>query len=69
MGFMVLVGEKEITLPTGDVIESGLAFRNEFHLTKFCKFDSMMTRDDVSIPPSVRTLPLMIENHKALELN
>jgi hypothetical protein len=38
-GFKVLVSEKDRVLPSGDVIESGLVFRNEFHLSKFAVSD------------------------------
>jgi len=31
-GFRVLVGETDVTLPNGEVVESGMKFRNDFHL-------------------------------------
>lgn len=34
-GFLVLIDEKNRTLPDGTFIESGLAFRNSFHLSKY----------------------------------
>lgn len=38
-GFFVGVNDKDVTLPSGDKIESGTKFRNEFHLTKFAVSD------------------------------
>jgi len=38
-GFLVLVEDRDITLLDGTKIESGLLFRNEFHLSKFAKAD------------------------------
>jgi glutamate dehydrogenase len=31
-GFLVLIGDRDVKLPSGEFIESGLKFRNEFHL-------------------------------------
>lgn len=31
-GYLVLVNENNITLPTGELVESGIHFRNTFHL-------------------------------------
>lgn len=38
-GFKVLIGDKNITLPDGELVTSGLAFRNGFHLHRLCKAD------------------------------
>jgi glutamate dehydrogenase len=38
-GFLVLVSDKDISLPDGSHVESGLHFRNEFHLSKYAKAD------------------------------
>lgn len=38
-GFLVLVGQKDIKLPDGTVVENGTAFRNNFHLNKFAHGD------------------------------
>eukprot|EP01118_Nematostelium_gracile_P016941 TRINITY_DN7114_c0_g1_i4.p1 TRINITY_DN7114_c0_g1~~TRINITY_DN7114_c0_g1_i4.p1 ORF type:complete len:758 (-),score=191.91 TRINITY_DN7114_c0_g1_i4:16-2289(-) len=38
-GFLVLVEDREITLPDGESVESGMLFRNEFHLSKWAKAD------------------------------
>jgi glutamate dehydrogenase len=38
-GFFVSVDQNDVTLPDGTVVESGIAFRNEFHLTKFSTGD------------------------------
>jgi len=34
-GFLVLVEDRDVTLPDGSKVESGLAFRNEFHLMHY----------------------------------
>eukprot|EP01060_Flectonema_neradi_P038198 TRINITY_DN7956_c2_g1_i1.p1 TRINITY_DN7956_c2_g1~~TRINITY_DN7956_c2_g1_i1.p1 ORF type:complete len:1179 (+),score=308.06 TRINITY_DN7956_c2_g1_i1:94-3630(+) len=31
-GYMVLIEDRKVKLPSGEVVESGLAFRNEYHL-------------------------------------
>ncbi len=31
-GFRILIDERDVTLPDGEVVEDGLKFRNEFHL-------------------------------------
>jgi len=36
-GFLVLVDETDLKLPSGQLIESGLNFRNNFHLSPFAK--------------------------------
>ena len=38
-GFRVLTSDKNFTLPNGDVVESGLEFRNEFHLNPLSSAD------------------------------
>ena len=38
-GFRVLVDENDVTLRDGHLIESGLVFRNEFHLCPYAKAD------------------------------
>lgn len=38
-GFRVLISDKNITLPSGEFVESGFAFRNEFHLHKLAEAD------------------------------
>lgn len=38
-GFRVLVDETDVTLPDGTIVESGLHFRNSFHLTKWATAD------------------------------
>ena len=38
-GFFVSVDDKDVTLPDGNVIESGVAFRNEFHLSQYSTAD------------------------------
>jgi len=38
-GFKVLVGDTDVKLPTGEVVDSGLEFRNTFHLHPLCKAD------------------------------
>ena len=38
-GFFVSIDDHNITLPNGDVIDSGLAFRNEFHLNPLSSAD------------------------------
>lgn len=38
-GFKVLLNDKNVTLPHGEVVENGLAFRNTFHLHPLSKAD------------------------------
>ncbi|MCJ1331879.1 NAD-dependent glutamate dehydrogenase [Thelotrema lepadinum] len=38
-GYRVLVDETEVTLPTGEVVNSGMSFRNTFHLRENLPFD------------------------------
>jgi len=38
-GFMVKVGAKNVTLPDGTVVDSGVKFRNGFHLNAMVKAD------------------------------
>ena len=38
-GFRVLVSDSNVTLPNGEVVTSGLAFRNEFHLNPLSSAD------------------------------
>lgn len=38
-GFKILVGEDNVTLPDGTLVESGLAFRNNFHLNPLSSAD------------------------------
>lgn len=38
-GFRVLINESNVTLPNGEVVENGLAFRNEFHLHPLAEAD------------------------------
>ena len=38
-GFKVLITDANITLPDGTVVDSGLAFRNEFHLNPLSSAD------------------------------
>jgi len=38
-GFRVLVTDENVTLPSGELVESGLTFRNEFHLHPLSKAD------------------------------
>eukprot|EP01100_Stratorugosa_tubuloviscum_P012936 TRINITY_DN628_c1_g3_i1.p1 TRINITY_DN628_c1_g3~~TRINITY_DN628_c1_g3_i1.p1 ORF type:complete len:1261 (-),score=653.88 TRINITY_DN628_c1_g3_i1:144-3926(-) len=38
-GFRVLVNERDITLPNGEIVDSGLTFRNEFHLNPILTAD------------------------------
>ncbi|OGM03476.1 MAG: hypothetical protein A2008_04290 [Candidatus Wallbacteria bacterium GWC2_49_35] len=38
-GFRVLIEEKDVKLPGGEVIANGETFRNTFHLTKYAKAD------------------------------
>lgn len=38
-GFKVLVADKNITLPNGEVVDNGMMFRNEFHLHDLCQAD------------------------------
>lgn len=38
-GFRVLVTDRDIKLPNGEFVESGLTFRNEFHLTNYSTAD------------------------------
>lgn len=38
-GFRVLVGDKDVTLPDGSVVESGIQFRNDFHLSPLATAD------------------------------
>jgi len=38
-GFRVLVDEKNVKLPNGEIVENGEQFRNGFHLTKYAKAD------------------------------
>jgi glutamate dehydrogenase len=38
-GFKVLVSENNVKLPSGEVVDSGMAFRNEFHLSKYASAD------------------------------
>jgi len=38
-GFKVLVGQEKVTLPNGFVVESGLEFRNNFHLNPLFEAD------------------------------
>ncbi|KAL6065909.1 NAD-specific glutamate dehydrogenase [Balamuthia mandrillaris] len=35
-GFLVNINDRDITLPNGTMVESGLNFRNEFHLNPLC---------------------------------
>ncbi|KAF9159656.1 NAD-dependent glutamate dehydrogenase [Actinomortierella ambigua] len=39
LGFRVLVDEVNVTLPTGEVVDDGLSFRNHFHLNPIVKAD------------------------------
>lgn len=38
-GFIVLVTDRDVRLPNGEFVESGLQFRNNFHLHPLCKAD------------------------------
>jgi len=38
-GFRVLISENDVKLPSGEIVESGLAFRNEFHVHPLSKAD------------------------------
>lgn len=38
-GFLVLISDREVTLPNGEFVESGLKFRNEFHLNPLSSAD------------------------------
>eukprot|EP00735_Rhodelphis_limneticus_P010071 TRINITY_DN2913_c0_g1::TRINITY_DN2913_c0_g1_i1::g.4399::m.4399 TRINITY_DN2913_c0_g1::TRINITY_DN2913_c0_g1_i1::g.4399 ORF type:complete len:1081 (-),score=465.50,sp/Q54VI3/GLUD2_DICDI/47.79/0.0,ELFV_dehydrog/PF00208.16/8.8e-50,Bac_GDH/PF05088.7/4.8e-15,Bac_GDH/PF05088.7/9.5e-05,ELFV_dehydrog_N/PF02812.13/0.032,DUF2330/PF10092.4/0.1,DUF976/PF06162.7/0.3,DUF976/PF06162.7/1.1e+04 TRINITY_DN2913_c0_g1_i1:330-3488(-) len=38
-GFLVKVEDTDLTLPDGTVVDRGMNFRNEFHLSKFAKGD------------------------------
>eukprot|EP00461_Guttulinopsis_vulgaris_P003122 UN03123 len=38
-GFFVSINDKDITLPNGEKVDNGMAFRNEFHLTKYAEAD------------------------------
>jgi len=38
-GFMIKVGDTNVTLPDGTVVDSGVKFRNEFHLNPMVKAD------------------------------
>jgi glutamate dehydrogenase len=38
-GFRVLVDETNVQLPNGAIVESGLAFRNSFHLSEYARGD------------------------------
>ncbi len=38
-GFRVLIEEKDVKLPDGEIIANGETFRNTFHLTKYAKAD------------------------------
>lgn len=38
-GFLVKVSDSNVTLPNGEKVESGLQFRNEFHLHPLCRAD------------------------------
>ena len=41
-GYRVLVDEAEVTLPTGEVVNSGMTFRNTFHLRTDIPFDTFV---------------------------
>lgn len=38
-GFMVSIEDRDVTLPDGHVVQSGLTFRNQFHLTEYSSAD------------------------------
>ena len=38
-GALVLVNETDVTLPDGSIVDNGLTFRNNFHMSKFAKAD------------------------------
>jgi glutamate dehydrogenase len=38
-GFRVLCGDTNVSLPTGELVENGVDFRNTFHLHPLCKAD------------------------------
>jgi len=38
-GFKILITDRDVKLPSGELIESGLAFRNNFHLSPFSTAD------------------------------
>ena len=38
-GFLVEIDDRDVTLPDGTLVESGLVFRNGFHLTRFSTAD------------------------------
>jgi len=60
-GFKMLIGESNITLPNGEVIDSGLDFRNGFHLWEGAKADFF-------VPCGGRPQSVNIDNvHKLFE--
>ena len=38
-GALILVNETDVTLPDGSIVDNGLTFRNNFHMSKFAKAD------------------------------
>ena len=58
-GFLVLINERNITLPDGSVVESGLTFRNTFHLNPLLKAD-------LFVPCGGRPKSINIQNWKQL---
>ena len=54
-GFRVLVDERNVKLPSGEIVEDGLSFRNEFHL-------STMSSADLFVPCGGRPESVDINN-------
>ena len=58
-GFLVHVNDRDITLPDGTTVASGLEFRNEFHLNP-------MLKADLFVPCGGRPKAINIQNWKQL---
>jgi len=58
-GFLVLVNDQNVTLPDGSIVESGLTFRNTFHL-------SPLLKADLFVPCGGRPKSINIQNWKQL---
>ncbi|MEZ7892459.1 MAG: NAD-glutamate dehydrogenase [Candidatus Wallbacteria bacterium] len=58
-GFRVLIEEKDVKLPNGEVIANGETFRNIFHLTKYAKAD-------LFVPCGGRPKAININNYNQL---
>jgi glutamate dehydrogenase len=58
-GFLVLIKDRNVKLPDGTIVESGLAFRNTFHLHP-------MLKADLFVPCGGRPNSITIQNWKQL---